>query len=240
VFHGCRPHARRLHETEVGARRERDEVARAVERVVLAEARDNGGLRIGREADEIWIGQGRGIEARILGVIRGERFRHQSGPARREIVGDADLGGRGQIARVHRDVARARLLAVGHLRDLENFIRQPHRHIVERDGEAAGETADGRVAVVDKVENAVDRSVGIREVDLAENRADALIAPRVASEHGGQQFGRDLGEVSGGRRRDKGESGDFHACTRRLHGNAQSRQARTGRGAILFQIQPRH
>jgi len=113
--------------------------------------------------------------------------------------------------RVHRDVTGTRLLAVGHLRELKNFIGQPHGNAVNRDGEATRESADRGVAVVDELEDAVDRLVRVRQIDLAEDGGEPVVAARVTGEHGGQQLGRDFGEVGRGRRRNDSDSSDLHA-----------------------------
>ena len=68
------------------------------------------------------------------------------------------------------------------------------------------------MAVVDELENAVDRGVGIGEIDLGHDGGEPLVAARVAREHGSEQLRRNLGQISGGGGRDKGETGDFHAA----------------------------
>ena len=121
-----RPHARGLHEAEVGARGQRNEVAGAVERIVFSDASDDGGLGVGWHTHAMGLGDAERIKTGILGVISREGFRHERLPARREVVGNANLGGRREIGRIHRDVAGGRLLPVGHLGDFKNFVGQPH------------------------------------------------------------------------------------------------------------------
>jgi hypothetical protein len=60
------------------------------------------------------------------------------------------------------------------------------------------------MAVVDETEDAVDRSVGVGEIDLGQDGGDALIAAGVTGENGREELGSDLREVSGGRRRNEG------------------------------------
>jgi hypothetical protein len=57
VFDRLRPHARGLHQREIGAGGEGDEVAGAVESVVLADARYHGGLGIGRHPHALRLGE---------------------------------------------------------------------------------------------------------------------------------------------------------------------------------------
>ena len=53
MLHGRRPHPRRLHEAEIRTRREGNEVPRAIERVVLAQSRQDRRLGIRGNADAV-------------------------------------------------------------------------------------------------------------------------------------------------------------------------------------------
>jgi hypothetical protein len=186
------------------------------------------GLGAGRQAHTFGLGRREGIEAGVFGVVGGEGAGEHVAPLRGEIVGNAELGGGGDVGGVHGDVPCARLLAVGHRGDLENFVREPHRDVVERHREAAGEAADGGVAVVDELEDAVDRGVGVGEVDLGEDGGEAVVAARIPRQDGGEEFGRDFGQVGGGRRRNEGKAGDSHAGSG-AHGRKATPEAQAGK-----------
>ncbi len=211
LLDGLRPHAGALHQAEIGPRRKGDEVARPVEGVVLAQARRDRRLGVGRAAHALRLGGGQRVEPGVLGVVGGERPRRRCpASARARSAGIPSSSGGRDVGGIHRDVPRARFLAVGHLRDLKNLVGQPHRNPVERDRQAARQPADRGVAVVDELEDPVDRGVRVLHVDLAQDRRQALVAPGVARQHRGQEFGRDLRQIGGGGGRNQGKTGDFH------------------------------
>ena len=68
--------------------------------------------------------------------------------------------------------------------------------------------------VIDELEDAVDRFVGVREIDLGQQEIESVVAARVAGEHGGEQLGSDLRQVGSGRRGHHSKSGDLHTRKR--------------------------
>ena len=208
---GLRPHARRLHERDIGAGGEWHEIADSVEGIVFAQAGGDGRFGPRRHPHTLRLRQTQSFEPGELGVVGREGPSHQVAPAWRQIVGDVQLPSGRQVGRVHRDVPRARLLAVGHRRNLKQFVGKPHRDVVYGDGETARETTDGGVAVVDELQDAVDGLVGMGHVDPFQDLRQTLVAARIAGEYGSEQFRRDLRESGSGRGRDKGKRGDLHA-----------------------------
>ena len=126
LLHGERPHPRGLDKTHVRAGGERDEVARAVEGVVLADPGDHGRLRVFREPHPPRLGQREGVQPGVFGIVGGERAGEDLAPSLCQVAGDPELLRPRDVRRVHRDVARARLLAVRHLRDVKDLVREPH------------------------------------------------------------------------------------------------------------------
>jgi hypothetical protein len=71
------------------------------------------------------------------------------------------LGG-WNVRRVHGDIARARFLSVGHLGDLEDFVSEPHRHVVERHRQSTGQPANRCMSIVDEFEDTINGRIRIR------------------------------------------------------------------------------
>jgi|GEM_PF-5569969 len=64
--------------------------------------------------------------------------------------------------------------------------------------------------VVDKLEDPVNRHIGVVQIDLFKDGPDPAVAARVTREDGGEQLRRELGQIGRRRRRDKGKTSDFH------------------------------